>query len=448
MATTVVSRENIMNWALDSSNLYWFRRALEEMQGISAASQMDERGYQWVAGVHGGFGGQPYCEHGTLNFLTWHRPYILDIELKLRDQIRKLADADTADEWRLPYWDWAAANAQGLPQAFTDATYDDNGTSKPNPLLAMPYDLPYNPGVSDAVPWPTTTFRNPRSVSNLQSLRAMVESALEEPDFSYFSRAIERPHNSLHGWVLGYMATYRSSFDPIFWLHHCNVDRQFWLWQERYGNSSIPDSIRTFTCQPFKFQDNRSEAFLDTRTLGYTYAESRQRVTAATARPELDASTGDDQEPLPDTLSVSMGSIDHEFERARLHFHGVEHPNKTHEIRVFANRQTVPDLATPSTDAENFLGAHVILGHGECPGAPGHCDRKALAADGLRREHHLSPFDMFIDISAGLKALAAAHQGGAGLGELTLFFVVVDSMSDKQVSNSVLKFENLSITTR
>ncbi|MBM5817410.1 MAG: hypothetical protein FJ083_12755 [Cyanobacteria bacterium K_Offshore_surface_m2_239] len=28
--------------------------------------------------MHGGFGEEPYCQHGNLNFVTWQRPYVLD----------------------------------------------------------------------------------------------------------------------------------------------------------------------------------------------------------------------------------------------------------------------------------------------------------------------------------------------------------------------------------
>ena len=34
-------------------------------------------------------------------------------------------------------------------------------------------------------------------------------------------------HNIIHGVVGGIMASYQSSFHPVFWLHHCNVDRVY-----------------------------------------------------------------------------------------------------------------------------------------------------------------------------------------------------------------------------
>ena len=37
--------------------------------------------------------------------------------------------------------------------------------------------------------------------------------------------SIETPHDSLHGALGDVMGGFRSSFSPLFWLHHNNVDR-------------------------------------------------------------------------------------------------------------------------------------------------------------------------------------------------------------------------------
>ncbi|MBM5817409.1 MAG: tyrosinase family protein [Cyanobacteria bacterium K_Offshore_surface_m2_239] len=138
--------------------------------------------------------------------------------------MRKIASAAEADEWRLPHWDWADENVAGLPDLFTVATYVDLETNetKPNPLLSQPYQFEWAPGDPVLTPWPTTTYRNPGAgpVKALKSLGKMVENALREPTFTCFSPTLEQPHNSLHVWVMGYMATFRSAFDPIFWVHH------------------------------------------------------------------------------------------------------------------------------------------------------------------------------------------------------------------------------------
>ncbi|KAF3922528.1 Tyrosinase [Orbilia brochopaga] len=60
---------------------------------------------------------------------------------------------------------------------------------------------------------------------------------------SYLS--LEYIHNNIHNWTggfdnyMGHMAEIPAAgFDPIFWLHHCNVDRQFALWQALNVNNS------------------------------------------------------------------------------------------------------------------------------------------------------------------------------------------------------------------
>lgn len=435
MATTsVVSRENIESWAPDSPKLLLFRRAIAAMQKISDEALMDERGYQWVAGVHGGFGGMAMCQHGNTNFVTWHRPYLLDVELKLRARIAAFADRATADEWRLPYWDWAAPDAQGIPQAFTEETYDDDGQTRANPLFSAPYQLPLP---VDVAPPRDATWRAPRSAEALQAIGALVPLALSEPDFRDFNTALENPHNQIHGWAGGFMATYRSAFDPLFWCHHANVDRQFWMWQQGEGHmSSIPRAVRDFPCQPFKFKDIRAEAFFDTRALGYTYATERLLVTLTEATGTMERDSP--QAPLP----LDFGTVPANFDRARINVHGLRHPEMTRELRFFANRDTPPDASTPKTIDERFLGSYMLLGHGPCPGAPGHCDPDQQSGAALRPPHHLAPFDIFIDVTRPLQVLG----GGAPL-QLQGQLIVVDHTGDQLPTDS-LAFDNASLTVR
>ncbi|KAG5781349.1 hypothetical protein H9Q73_004978 [Fusarium xylarioides] len=59
------------------------------------------------------FGG--YCNHNSLNFPAWHRPYMLLFELIINDWTSEyrlpISEADewftAAKHWRMPYWDWA-----------------------------------------------------------------------------------------------------------------------------------------------------------------------------------------------------------------------------------------------------------------------------------------------------------------------------------------------------
>lgn len=445
-------RENIETWAANSPRLYQFRRGLEEMQKISDASLMDERGYQWCAGVHGGFGGAPYCEHGTLNFLTWHRPYVLDFEIKIRDQIRKVAGQQAAEDWRLPYWNWASRTTKGIPKVFTDKTYKDGDETKPNPLYSMPYNLNLPPGPPVPDPWPTATFRSAGNLASLKRLRAQVLTALDKPQFAVangFSRSIEQPHNGLHVWVSGYMLTLRSSFDPIFWCHHANVDRQWWIWQQKFGNSTIPTEQRDFTCQPFSFQDNRAGAFFDTRALGYEYTgasigiEHEAALAGGVTRVTTSKKKASKKKPAA-TLSFDVGSFKRDVERAELEIQGLRHTEETLQIRVYANKKAA-NAKTPQNAGAGFLGTITILGHGNCPGAHGHCDVRTepqFSGD-VRAPHHLAPFDVYLDIATGLRTIAKGTKS-AGTGKISLSFVVVDS-TGKQRPSSAIKFERVRV---
>ncbi|KAF5575372.1 tyrosinase precursor [Fusarium pseudocircinatum] len=67
------------------------------------------------------FGG--YCNHNSLNFPAWHRPYMLLFEQRIWENMKQIvnnwtseyglpiSEADewytAANHWRMPYWDWA-----------------------------------------------------------------------------------------------------------------------------------------------------------------------------------------------------------------------------------------------------------------------------------------------------------------------------------------------------
>ena len=50
-------------------------------------------------------------------------------------------------------------------------------------------------------------------------------------------------HNLVHRWVGGNMSTRSSPNDPVFWLHHCNIDRLWAVWQQLHPNAKpfMPD---------------------------------------------------------------------------------------------------------------------------------------------------------------------------------------------------------------
>src|SRR6478735_5010198 len=75
-----------------------------------------------------------------------------------------------------------------------------------------------------------------------------------------------------------------AAYDPIFWLHHCNVDRQFAIYQHNNGKgqwftgaTADTDPTAKDSLYPFhtdtKFNNWNSDGVQDWTTLGYTYPD-------------------------------------------------------------------------------------------------------------------------------------------------------------------------------
>ena len=52
------------------------------------------------------------------------------------------------------------------------------------------------------------------------------------------AQSIEQPHGTVHVYTGDVMKSHRSSFHPLFWMHHANIDRyyQSYLEDEGYAN--------------------------------------------------------------------------------------------------------------------------------------------------------------------------------------------------------------------
>jgi hypothetical protein len=85
-------------------------------------------------------------------------------------------------------------------------------------------------------------------------------------------------HNRVHVWVGGNMLGCASPNDPVFWLHHCNIDRLWARWQEDNGEPYLPvagapqghnlnDGMWPWMTPPRP----TPESVLDHRALGYSY---------------------------------------------------------------------------------------------------------------------------------------------------------------------------------
>jgi tyrosinase len=62
-------------------------------------------------------------------------------------------------------------------------------------------------------------------------------------------------HNQVHQWISGDMDTMTSPNDPVFFLHHSNVDRIWTAWQLRNGNVYSPDDAASNDLKGHRLHD-------------------------------------------------------------------------------------------------------------------------------------------------------------------------------------------------
>lgn len=162
------------------------------------------------------------------NFLTWHRQYLRAFELRLQRENPNVT---------IPYWDWIADRR--LPRRLNRRE-----------LLRR---------------WGIERFWSRDFLPERTDLNAATRRAKFPP----FQRLLEQVHNNVHLAVGGQMATAESPADPLFWLHHANIDRIWARWQERHPRARPRNA--TERLQPSPMFGNRVSGVLSIRRLGYRY---------------------------------------------------------------------------------------------------------------------------------------------------------------------------------
>ena len=119
------------------------------------------------------------------------------------------------------------------------------------------------------------------------------------------------PHNKVHNCIggvgavdpgpYGSMTNFLSPVDPIFFMHHANMDRLWDLWtrkQQALGQPILPsgDDLRTLSEEPFLFfvdgqgkfvGHSKAGAYFDTAVFDYGYAPARDDGLLLTGKPRL-----------------------------------------------------------------------------------------------------------------------------------------------------------------
>ena len=202
------------------------------------------------------------CQHGSWYFPPWHRGYLMALEAQIREEITPLGGPST---WSLPYWNYFGPDPQyDIPPAFTLPKLPDGS---PNPLLLTarygPVDsgdqtniwIATDAGIRNHPPIPPDLFAGPVTLDSMSDTIYPGDTLV--PEFGGPRTGLHHsngkhgdletnPHDLVHvytggtspdGSFPGLMSVPAlAGLDPIFYLHHANIDRLWAVWNVTLGN--------------------------------------------------------------------------------------------------------------------------------------------------------------------------------------------------------------------
>ncbi|KAI4678830.1 hypothetical protein J4E81_010558 [Alternaria sp. BMP 2799] len=200
------------------------------------------------------------------HFLPWHRLFTSYYERILREEC-EYSGAQ-------PYWDWTLDTpaSKFVQSPIFDATYGFGGNGPLVPFNTSNNEVPGRTGggcVQDGPFVNMTVHLGPAAslARNDQCLRRdlapdyaatylgkdKLNTVMAQADYGWFARTMEggpawddsQIHAGGHfgvGGTYGQMGDpFASPADPIFWLHHANIDRVWWSWQARDLRNRLRD---------------------------------------------------------------------------------------------------------------------------------------------------------------------------------------------------------------
>lgn len=243
----------------------FFKKYGDAVKAMHNLPQSDRRNWINQAKTHADF-----CKHGRLSFLHWHRHYLNFFEAICSEMI---GDPDFA----LPYWNW----------------------SKKSGIMPVPfYDIPElnvvnwnDPGTFNGQSWGPVNSLPQRGLTKGRGLLqdpvrggsftlSKINDIKGSPNADLFRSSLEgSPHNDGHvvsgalgSGKRGHIGDGLSPLDPIFWLHHCMVDR---VWAEWQTNHSTPDPGERYDMDFVDRKGNAapvtSSGAMTVNGLGYSY---------------------------------------------------------------------------------------------------------------------------------------------------------------------------------
>lgn len=241
---------------------------------VPGAKPSNPLGWRFQAAIHGirsDLGGADTsnvfwsnCQHGSWYFLPWHRMYLAAFELIVQDALEN-------DEWSLPYWysiDPDDESKASLPPAFLDISLAENNLQTEERSQIAQSGGPFYGTIPASflhdeliVALQADIFCTPDGVSTFGGgERADLNFSGDEAGLLE-----DVPHGLVHSLVgndyegntvlnPGWMGSfYTAGLDPLFWLHHANLDRLWQVWLDLDDSHANPTDDPAFLDTTFTF---------------------------------------------------------------------------------------------------------------------------------------------------------------------------------------------------
>jgi len=348
-----------------SPDLVSYAKAIKAMQALPVA---DPLSWAYQAAIHGTTLSGSHvawntCQHGTIFFWSWHRMYLYWFERI----IRKMSGNPN---FALPYWNYESAGERHLPAPFRNSASSLYTVNRGTGWNAGTASLPSS-AVATGPPPPGTGFM---------------------PTIPYYpaqSGCESTPHATVHVTIGSWMGVISTAAqDPIFYLHHANIDRLWNLWLKQGGGRSDPLTDNTWKTTKWTFFDESGtevhmtscDVLRAAEQLDYVYQNEGTQakeycpkvlpfpiweVEAIQPLPAIKLPPGPD--PVPFRVDISQFAqrlkamqTDPKQELA-LDLTGVEadrQPNVYWEVYV------APPGAKPNPESESWIGNVALFGHG------------------------------------------------------------------------------------
>ncbi|KAL2912733.1 hypothetical protein HK105_207725 [Polyrhizophydium stewartii] len=242
-ALTTTERQNYINAVLCLKKL-----GSKLGKSVKSQSRFDDFAYVHYRALN--------IAHSSAHFLPWHRAYLHVYEQTLRAECKYTG--------ALPYWDWTIDSQapEKSPIWSSSAFGGDGSTSSTDRCVKTGPFASFKSQFGRPFCLSRTFSGNLGSTSSFYTPEAIYFMLSELTTYDDFRRAVEEgPHNNVHGGIGGCMALIdMSANDPVFMLHHANIDRMWYIWQNMhldvwadYGGPNADDSEAT--------QDDRINLF-------------------------------------------------------------------------------------------------------------------------------------------------------------------------------------------